>query len=162
MATQPKFDQTQFCVSCGAQVASGATFCSSCGKPVAVAAGTTPYAATATATTGLTDNLAGMLAYVTIIPAILFLVLEPYSKRKFVRFHAFQCLFFFVACVALGIGVTILGMLPVLGWLTLLLWPLFGLAELIIWVMLLVKAYNGQMWQLPVIGEIAEKQAGSY
>jgi len=114
----------------------------------------------ATTAGGLTDNLAGLLAYVTIIPAIIFLVVEPYNKRRFVRFHSFQSIFFCIACIVATIAVDIVARIPVLGWVALLLWPLLGLAELIIWVILLIKANAGQMFKLPVIGDLAEKQAG--
>ena len=82
-----------FCPTCGTQIADGAA-CPKC----AGAAQTVNVAPTAAA--GLTDNVAGALAYLTIIPAILFLVLEPFNKRRFVRFHAFQSIFFFVAWAA--------------------------------------------------------------
>jgi uncharacterized membrane protein len=102
-----------------------------------------------------------MLAYVTIVPAIVFLVLEPYNKRLLVRFHAFQSIFLWVACVAAGIGIRLLSMLPVIRWVALLLWPLLGLGELVIWLLCLLKAYQGQMFKLPIIGDLAEKQAGT-
>jgi uncharacterized membrane protein len=110
---------------------------------------------------GMADNVAGMLAYVTIIPAIVFLVVEPYNKNRFVRFHAFQSLFFAVAWTALWIALNIVAHIPILGWLTVLIWPLVGLAGLVIWVMLLLKANQGQMWKLPMIGDMAEKQANA-
>lgn len=109
----------------------------------------------------MADNVAGMLAYVTIIPAIIFLVVEPYNKNRFIRFHAFQCIFFCLAWIVLGIALNIVAAIPVLGWMTLLVWPLIGLAGLIIWVVLLLKANQGQMFKLPVIGDLAEKQAGA-
>jgi len=109
----------------------------------------------------LTDNVAGMLAYVTIIPAIIFLVMEPYNKSRFVRFHSFQSIFFAVAWTVLWIALSIVGMIPVLGWATILIWPLLGLGGLIIWIILLLKANQGQMFKLPVIGDMAEKQAGA-
>jgi uncharacterized membrane protein len=118
-------------------------------------------AATASGGSGLTDNVAGMLAYITIIPAIIFLVMEPYNKSRFVRFHSFQSIFFVVAWTVIWIGLSIIGMIPVLGWATLLLWPLVGLGGLIVWVILLIKANQGQMFKLPVIGDLAEKQAGA-
>ncbi len=102
-----------------------------------------------------------MLAYFTIIPAILFLVLEPYNRSRFIRFHAFQCIFFAVAWTALWIALNIIVHIPFLGWLTILIWPLIGLAGFIIWIVLLLKAYQGQMWKLPVIGDMAEKQANA-
>jgi uncharacterized membrane protein len=110
---------------------------------------------------GLTDNVAGALAYVTIIPAIVFLVLEPFNKKRFVRFHSFQCLFFAAAWIVLWIGLAFIGHIPFLGWATVLLWPLVSLAGFVIWLILVLKAYQGKMFKLPVIGDMAEQQAGS-
>jgi uncharacterized membrane protein len=130
----------------------GATACPKC-------AGGAPAAVTAAPAAGLTDNVAGMLSYL-LIPAIVFLVLEPYNKRRFIRFHSFQCIFLCVALFVLGVAMSILWHIPFLGWLVLfLLWPLVSLAELILWIILLLKAYQGQMFKLPVIGDMAEKQA---
>ena len=109
---------------------------------------------------GMPDNTAGMVAYITIIPAIIFLVMEPYNKRPFVRFHCFQNIFFCVAWIALSIVLSIIAAIPVIGWLTLILWPIIGLGGLVLWVMLLLKANQGQMWKLPFIGDLAAKQAG--
>jgi len=109
----------------------------------------------------MADNTAGMLAYITIIPAIIFLVMEPYNKNKFVRFHAWQNIFFCIALSVLWVGLIIIGMIPIIGWLTLILWPLIGIAGLIVWILLLVKANKGEKWKLPMIGDIAEKQANS-
>ena len=140
-----------FCPTCGTQIADGTT-CPKC------AAGTV---ANPTAGAGLTDNVAGALAYVTIIPAILFLVLEPFNKKRFVRFHAFQCLFFAAAWTVLWIGLAFIGHIPFLGWATVLVWPLISLAGFVIWLILVLKAYQGQMFKLPVIGDMAEQQAGA-
>lgn len=148
-----------FCANCGGQVPAGANNCPGCGKAVAQSVGGGAAAAPAPTASGLQDNVAGMLAYITIIPAIVFLVLAPYNENKFIRFHAFQSIFFGVAWTALWIAMSVIGMLPVLGWATLLLWPILGLGGLIIWVLLLTKAYGGQKFKLPVIGDLAEKQA---
>ncbi|HTZ97791.1 MAG TPA: hypothetical protein VMB18_15425 [Terriglobales bacterium] len=51
--------------------------------------------------------------------------------------------------------------IPIFGWLTILIWPLISLAGFIIWLVLVLKAYQGQMFKLPVIGDMAEKQAGA-
>ena len=143
-----------FCSTCGAQIADG-TVCAAC-------AGRASAAAPAVATTGgMTDNVAGMLAYITIIPAIIFLVMEPYNKSRFVRFHSFQSIFFAVAWTILWVALNIIVHVPIFGWLTVLLWPLVGLAGLIIWVILLLKANQGQMFKLPMIGDMAEKQANA-
>jgi uncharacterized membrane protein len=117
--------------------------------------------ATAPAAAGLTDNVAGALAYVTIIPAIVFLVMEPFNKKRFVRFHAFQSLFFFIAWAVFGIGMAFFSHIPILGWATLFLWPLISLAAFVILLILALKAYQGQMFKLPVIGDMAEQQAGA-
>jgi uncharacterized membrane protein len=112
-------------------------------------------------TGGMTDNVSGMLAYITIIPAIIFLVMEPYNKKRFIRFHAFQSIFFAIAWTVLWIALSFIGVIPVLGWATLLIWPLLGLGGLIIWIILLMKANQGQMFKLPIIGDMAEKQANA-
>lgn len=145
-----------FCNMCGAQIADGATTCAVCAGRAAAA----PAPAVASAG-GMTDNVAGMLAYFTIIPAIVFLVIEPYNRSRFVRFHAFQCLFFAVAWTALWIALSIVAHIPILGWLTILIWPLVGLAGLVIWIILVLKANQGQMYKLPMIGDMAEKQANA-
>src|SRR5512132_1864227 len=100
-----------FCSECGTQVADGVQFCTSCGKPMAGR----PAAASAAPAGGLADTVAGLLAYITIIPAIIFLVIEPFNKNRFVRFHAFQNLFIAAAGFVLGIGLSILGFIPVVN-----------------------------------------------
>jgi uncharacterized membrane protein len=139
-----------FCSTCGTQMADGAA----CPKCAGGSAAVAPSAA------GLTDNVAGALAYVTIIPAIVFLVLEPFNKKRFVRFHAFQCLFFAVAWTALWIVLAFIGHIPFLGWATIIVWPLISLLGFVVWLILVIKAYQGQMFKLPVIGDMAEQQAG--
>ena len=143
-----------FCPNCGTQIAEGATVCPKCGTAIS-------STGASSAGGGLADNMAGALAYVTIIPAIVFLVLDPYNKKRFIRFHSFQCIFFAVAWTVLWIILAFIGHIPFLGWATLLLWPLISLAGLIIWILLVVKAYQGQTFKLPVIGDMAEKQANT-
>jgi uncharacterized membrane protein len=87
--------------------------------------------------------------------------MEPYNKNRFVRFHSFQCIFFNVAWFVLWMALSVISMTGVLAILTLLLTPIIMLAGLIVWVMLLLKANQGQMWKLPVIGDLAEKQANA-
>jgi uncharacterized membrane protein len=152
-----------FCNSCGAQIPDGTTTCAACAGRAAAA----PPAASAPASTGgMADNVAGMLAYVTIIPAIIFLVMEPYNKNRFVRFHAWQNIFFhgawIVIWIALMILSAVLAFIPVLGHLVaFLLWMVLAIGGIVIWIILLMKANGGQMWKLPVIGVMAEKQANA-
>ena len=143
-----------FCPTCGTQIADGAACPKCAGGAAQSAAVVVPAAA------GLTDNVAGALAYVTIIPAIIFLVLEPFNKKRFIRFHSFQCIFYSVAWMVIDIVLAIIGRIPFLGWATLFLWPLVTLALLVILLILALKAYQGQMFKLPVIGDIAEQEAG--
>jgi uncharacterized membrane protein len=166
-----------FCTKCGADVA-GVRFCPKCGEPVGEAAGGgagptpggysapgggTPSGAYSGAPSdgGLSDNVAGALAYFTIIPAILFLVIDPFKTRRFVRFHAFQCLFLCGAAFVFWIGFAMMGMF--LGYFTggLLLGMLSLLVQillLVVWLITVIKAYQGQEFRLPVIGDLAAKQ----
>jgi uncharacterized membrane protein len=101
---------------------------------------------------GLADNVAGALAYVTIIPAIVFLVLEPYNRNPFIRFHAFQCLGLSV-CAFVG---SMIWIIPILGWIIgLLLMPVF----FVCWVLCIINAYQGKMFKLPLIGPFVENMA---
>jgi uncharacterized membrane protein len=100
----------------------------------------------------------GALAYVTIIPAIIFLVIEPYSKNPFVRFHSFQCLFFAGAVFALNIANMILSMIPFIGLLTIASGMLIFFGAVAVWALLVFRAYQGEKFKLPMIGDLAEKQ----
>ena len=153
-----------FCAKCGAQLSEGVAFCGACGAPAGAAASSAGPVAVTSAGGGLTSNVAGALAYVTIIPAIIFLVMEPYNKDRFVRFHSFQCLFFAAAMVVLyivmAIVASILAFIPVLGWiLSALIWLVLGLGSLALAIYLIYKAYSGEKFMLPVIGNLAEQQA---
>lgn len=114
---------------------------------------------TETAPSGLSDNGAGALAYITFIPAILFLVMPPYNKSTYVRFHAWQSIFLTVAWIALFIVLAIVGRLPFIGWFV---WPFMLLIDLgmfILWLVVVLKALNGSKFSIPIIGGLAEQQA---
>lgn len=156
------------CVKCGATLSEGTAFCGSCGTPVGAAQAGAPApgapAAGTAASGGLTSNVAGALAYFTIIPAVIFLVVEPYNKDRFVKFHAFQSLFFNLAWLVLVFGLMIVGfilaLIPIIGWIIdVLLWLAIGVGGFALWVYLIYKAYNEQKFMLPVIGKLAEQQA---
>ena len=110
---------------------------------------------------GLSDNAAGGLAYITIIPAIVFLIVAPFNKNSYIRFHSWQSIFLAIAWFIIEIGLIVLHMLPVIGWFTWILRPLVGLGLFILWIICLIKAFNGERFKIPVIGDLAEKQAGS-
>ncbi len=146
----------RFCSGCGTQLPDNANTCPKCGLVAGQSVGGGAAAApAATSSAGLPDNVAGLLAYVTIVPAIIFLVLEPFNRNRFVRFHAFQSIFL---CVAWFVAHIVLMMIPVIGGAIA---SLLGLAFLIVWILCLAKAYGGQMFKLPVIGDLAEKQANN-
>jgi uncharacterized membrane protein len=115
---------------------------------------------------GLEDNVAGALCYlVGLITGVLFLALEPYRKRPFVRFHAFQSILFSAAWFALSIAASIAfgimgAVLHLLAFIFVPLRGLIGLVGFLIWVFCMYKAYNREWFQLPLVGPIAAKQAG--
>jgi len=154
----------RFCAAYGGQMADNATACPACGKAAGQSTGGGAAAAPAAAGGGLADNVAGLLVYLIGILAIVFLLIDPYKSNKFVRFHCFQCIFFWVGTVALSIGVTILSIvlsMVHLGVIMLLLYPVMWLAIFGSWIFLIIKAYQGQMFKLPFIGDLAAKQAGA-
>src|ERR1700733_12486774 len=120
-----------------------------------------PTPTPSTTQSGLSENAAGGLAYITIIPAIVFLVAQPYNRSSYIRFHAWQCIFMAVAWIVIDIAIMILGhLMSFLGLLAFGLYPLVALAMLILWIMVLIKAFNGERFKLPIVGDLAEKQAG--
>ena len=125
-----------------------------------------PVRQTKTQVLGLDNNIAGLLCYVPFgfIAAIIFLVAEP-KENRFVRFHAIQSLLLIAAMVGLSIALSIvgaiLGQIPAIGWVfALLMIPLsllISLGGLVLMVLLIIKAYQYQMWKIPVIGDYAER-----
>jgi uncharacterized membrane protein len=118
------------------------------------------------AAAGMEQNVASALCYVLgLITGVLFLVLEPYNKDKVVRFHAFQSIFFSVASIAVNMSFSIVFSIlrRALPYST---WILFSLISLGIslvllcgWAFLIYKAYNREYFKIPVLGDLAEKQA---
>src|SRR5580658_2863117 len=95
--------------------------------------------------TGISDNSAGALAYVTFIPAIVFLAMPPYNQSPYVRFHAWQSIFLFIAAVVVGVAMAIISIVtmffaPFLVWIFHL---LLTLAFFALWVVCVVQALNG-------------------
>ena len=98
---------------------------------------------------GLADNIAGALAYITIVPAIIFLVLEPYNKNSFIRFHAFNCL----VLAGIGFVLSFFTAIPILGWF---LGPILWLVLACVWLLCVFKAYQGVRFKLPIVGDFVE------
>jgi len=96
----------------------------------------------AKSSTGLEENVAGLLCYVAgWVTGLIFFLIEKDSK--FVKFHAMQSIITFVAVV-------ILAFIPVINW-------VIGILALVLWILLMIKAYQGEKFKLPVIGDLAEK-----
>jgi uncharacterized membrane protein len=138
------------CPSCNTETGSNSAFCPHCGANTATGAAA---AAIPAQQSGLSETAAGAIAYITIIPAIIFLAMEPYNRSSFVRFHSWQSIFLGVAAIALNL---ILGVIPIIGWLLMV--PV-GLAFLILWIVAIVKASKGERFKIPFIGNFAEQQA---
>lgn len=99
---------------------------------------------------GMTQNLAGLLCYLAgWITGLIFFLIE--KENRFVRFHAMQSLITFGG---LGVLLFILSFVPILGWLVMMGLYVVGF---VLWVVLMIKAYQGEMFKLPLIGDIAEK-----
>ena len=159
-----------FCPNCGNQT-TGA-FCPNCGAPVPASAGAGSAApppspppqdpgagpqyqpSQSLNAPGLSENVAGALCYLgSFVTGVIFLILAPYNQSKFVRFHAFQSIFLFVAYIACAIVFAILGHLGLL--LNALLVPAF----IVVWLYMMYSAFNNKKVKIPLIGDLAEKQS---
>jgi uncharacterized membrane protein len=167
------------CPKCGSQVAEGLKFCGACGSSIGAegSAPATPPSppsspGTAGSAGGIPANVAAMLTYlplclIGLVCAILFaFVLEPYKQDRLIRFHAWQSLALHVIFVAFWIGWTIISLVltAILHFLAILTVPvsmLVGLGALVLMVILMVKAYSGEKYKVPFVGDWAEKQAGN-
>jgi uncharacterized membrane protein len=156
-----------FCKACGQDVGE-ATFCPKCGAPQgaaqgvaqggAVATPAAPPATAAPATAGMEENVAGLLAYlVGWVTGLIFLLID---KRPFVKFHAAQSIAVNIAIIPCWIVLWIiefmLAHIPFIGFLGLIMFPIFGLAIFGLWIFLMYKAYSHEMFKVPIIGNLVE------
>jgi uncharacterized membrane protein len=151
-----------FCGKCGSEVAAGAGFCPKCG---AAQSGAAVAQTTSNTQSGLSENVAGFLCYlVGWVTGLIFFLID---KRPFVRFHAAQSMVVFgglhILQIALGImgagmmfmhGFGLFGM----GWA---LSGLIGLVGLVLWILLMVKAYQHEKFEVPIAAGIAKSFAGN-
>ena len=101
--------------------------------------------------TGINPTVAGLLSYLLgFVTGIIFLVIE--KENRFVRFHAMQSIFTFGFFFVLNV---ILHIIPFIGWAMI---PILGIVTMIVWILLMVKAYKGEYYKLPVIGDMAEQK----
>ena len=101
--------------------------------------------------TGIQPNVAGLLSYLLgFVTGIVFLIIE--KDNRFVRFHAMQSIIVFGFLFVVNI---ILSFIPFLRWA---LPPLVGILGLVLWILLMIKAYKGEMYKLPIAGDMAEQK----
>jgi uncharacterized membrane protein len=111
--------------------------------------------------TGLEQNTAALLSYLfTWVTGLIFYLLE--KDNKYVRFHAMQSILFGIAMVLAGVLLviltTLLRYIPFIGGMTsMLLSFAYWIGTVIIWILLMVKAFQGERYKLPFIGNIAER-----
>ncbi len=102
--------------------------------------------------TGLDPKLGGVLSYLLgFVSGVIFLIIE--KQDRFVRFHAFQSVATFAGLFVLSV---VAGFIPFVGWIVA---ALVGPVGFILWIVLMVKAFQGETFKLPVIGDWAEEQA---
>jgi len=160
-----------FCGKCGTSVADGVAFCPSCGAPTGpVATGTpagSPYSGpvtpmVGTGSSGLTENVAGLLCYVLgWLTGIIFLIID---KRPFVRFHAAQSIVVFGALTVIRIILSFFflgGYSFGLFWLWSMISLLVSLVTLVAWIVLMLMAYQGKRFEVPIAAGIAKSIAGN-
>jgi uncharacterized membrane protein len=104
----------------------------------------------AKSSTGLEENVAALLSYVLgWVTGLIFFLIEKDSK--YVKFHAMQSIITFGALMIVS---WILSVIPVIGWVISM---LLGILAFVLWIVLMIKAYKGEKYKLPYIGDLAEK-----
>jgi uncharacterized membrane protein len=149
--------------------------CANCGAPIGTAVQASPITGQAAPSSnpgalgrpGLTSSVAGALAYTLgLITGCIFLVIEPYRKDPFVRFHAMQSIVYSLACIIFSIAWSIgVGILMAFNeWFALSTLPIrmiFSLGFFLLWLYAIYQAYNHREYHIPVIGSIAARHAQS-
>ena len=141
---------TSLCVECGEALPEVGGYCPACGNPVAE-----PKPVLGN-TGGIPDRVAAAVAYLFVLPAIFFLLRNPFRKNRFIRFHAWQSIL--VAAITLVIFALLFTMMGKV----LVIFASFIIAVgwFILWLVLMVKALQGELFELPWIGQLARRQAG--
>jgi uncharacterized membrane protein len=147
------------CTKCGTTVADNVAFCPNCGAPQAIAGSGSPVAAPAgSGTSGMSENVAGLLCYA--LGWVTGLIFYFIDKRPFVRFHAAQSMVVFGGLTIIRIG---LGMLFIAGGGFHmgfgLLW-LISVLGFVLWILLMIKAYQGEKFRVPVAADLADQIFG--
>lgn len=151
-----------FCAKCGAAVPDNSSFCAACGTPVGATAAPPGAPAVASGSQSqMSENVAGLLSYV--LGWITGLIFYFVDKRPYVRFHAAQSIvvfgglhiIYFVLAAFFGMSLFTGGF----GGFSIL-WALYGLVDLgafVLWIVLMIKAYQGTRFRVPLAADIADK-----
>ena len=150
-----------FCSKCGGEVGDGVAFCPKCGQAQAGGQVATPVQSTQS---GMSENVAGLLCYTLgWLTGIVFFLID---KRPFVKFHAAQSIVVFgglhIINIAIGIifgAGMMMGGFGAFG-MGAALYGLISLVALVLWILLMVKAYQGEKFEVPVAAGIAKSFAG--
>lgn len=142
------------CPDCAAQMPVSAGFCPGCGRVMRSASAAAPTY------TSRVHNFAAAFSYFTFIPALVFLFVGRYRSDSLVRFHSVQCLLCWLTGIALALLLRILGLLllfvPVIGpLLAVLIVAIVSFAVFLLWIVLIVKAFRGEQFALPLLGLLA-------
>ncbi|HTS08902.1 MAG TPA: hypothetical protein VMP68_25250 [Candidatus Eisenbacteria bacterium] len=146
------------CPDCSSQMPDTAAFCPGCGRSMIA-----PERAVGRVGV-FSESIAGALAYLSFIPALIFLFREPYRSNYFVRFHSVQCLLCWLIGIVMACMLRLLSVvvfwIPMVGPLLLaVLATVSVLAAFLVWIVLIVKAAQGEMFKLPWVGDYAAQHA---
>ena len=155
-----------FCKACGQDIG-GAAFCPKCGASQGAAAPAVAAGASDSPTSGMEENIAGLLCYLFgWISGLIFLLID---KRPFVKFHGAQAIAlniaFFVVWVGFWIVTLVLGLITALmhfpiGFLMVFLFPVIVIGFIAVAIFCMYKAYQHEKFKVPIIGNIVEKMLG--
>jgi uncharacterized membrane protein len=114
-----------------------------------------------TNTSGLSENAIGAIAYVTFLPAIVFLILPPYNANPYIRFHAWQSILLNVVAFVVSFALSFALMFGlVFGSVLMIAIPrLISICWILLWILCAIAAVNGKRLKLPIVGPLAEKLA---
>jgi uncharacterized membrane protein len=139
-----------FCKACGQDIGT-ANFCPKCGASQA-APTASPAVPTASPSEGLQENVAGLLCYVVgWVTGIIFLLID---KRPWVRFHAAQSIVVFGGLTLLRF--VLVAMHGVMGFIGFGFFGLLWLVGVVLWIVLMIKAFQHQTWRVPIAADIAD------
>ena len=154
MNAYPEANMSEQCAACGMGLTEVTSFCPGCGQPTGLLE-----------ISGRDRMLAG-LAYLTLLPSAILLIVQPFKRDSYLRFHSIQALAYWAAGVAIGLALRVLAyaliLIPTAG---LLIIVLLSVALAVAWTLglavLTIKALQQQLFKIPWIGSLAQRFAFS-